>query len=204
MAVAGLGFGAECVPIYASHPDVEFIAVCDSDPERLARTARKFGIARQFRTLEEVLLSDGIDAVHLVTGIPDHARQTLAVLDACKHCAGTVPMATRIADLTAIIAASRAASRNYMMMETAVRPFFYARELRDQGVFGRIQFLRGAHYQDMEAWPPYWAGLPPMWYATHAIAPLLAWRKRGPSRCIVSGRAKCTKNCGARMEPRTP
>jgi predicted dehydrogenase len=26
----------------------------------------------------------------------------------------------------------------------------------------------------MEGWPPYWAGLPPMWYATHAISPLLA------------------------------
>ena len=40
--------------------------------------------------------------------------------------------------------------------------------------FGRIQFLRGAHYQDMECWPPYWAGLPPMRYATHAVSPLLA------------------------------
>ena len=81
-----------------------------------------------------------------------------------------------IADLRAIIAASRAAGRNYMMMETAVytRQFLQARELRDKGEFGRLQFLRGAHYQDMEGWPPYWAGLPPMWYATHAVAPLLA------------------------------
>ena len=63
-----------------------------------------------------------------------------------------------------------------MMMETAVytRQFLYAKELRDRGEFGRIQFLRGAHYQDMERWPPYWAGLPPMWYATHAVSPLLA------------------------------
>jgi hypothetical protein len=37
-----------------------------------------------------------------------------------------------------------------------------------------MQFLRGAHYQDMEGWPAYWAGLPPMWYATHAVSPLLA------------------------------
>jgi predicted dehydrogenase len=44
----------------------------------------------------------------------------------------------------------------------------------ERGEFGRIQFLRGAHYQDMEKWPPYWDGLPPMWYATHAVAPLLA------------------------------
>jgi predicted dehydrogenase len=63
-----------------------------------------------------------------------------------------------------------------MMMETAVytRQYLYAKELKERGEFGRIQFLRGAHYQDMERWPPYWAGLPPMWYATHAVGPLLA------------------------------
>ncbi len=62
------------------------------------------------------------------------------------------------------------------MMETAVytRQFLYARTLKEKGEFGRIQFLRGAHYQDMEGWPSYWAGLPPMWYATHAVSPLLA------------------------------
>lgn len=62
------------------------------------------------------------------------------------------------------------------MMETAVytRQFMYAKSLRDNDEFGRIQFLRGAHYQDMERWPSYWAGLPPMWYATHAVSPLLA------------------------------
>ena len=60
--------------------------------------------------------------------------------------------------------------------ETTVytRQFLYVKELMSRGEFGRIQFLRGAHYQDMEGWPPYWAGLPPMWYATHAVAPLLA------------------------------
>ena len=33
--------------------------------------------------------------------------------------------------------------------------------------------LRGCHYQDMEYWPSYWLGLPPMHYGTHAISPLL-------------------------------
>jgi len=85
-------------------------------------------------------------------------------------------MATSIQDLHEIIAASRASSKNYMMMETAVytRQFLYLRYLKDQGYLGRIQFLRGAHYQDMECWPKYWDGIPPMWYATHAISPLLA------------------------------
>jgi predicted dehydrogenase len=62
-----------------------------------------------------------------------------------------------------------------MMMETAVytREFLFAKTLYQEGLLGQIQLLRGAHYQDMEGWPPYWAGLPPMHYATHALGPLL-------------------------------
>jgi hypothetical protein len=43
------------------------------------------------------------------------------------------------------------AGKNYMMMETAVytREFLLAKEMRDNGELGRIQFLRGAHYQDI-------------------------------------------------------
>ena len=176
IALVGLGFGAEFVPIYLDHPDVASVAICDSDPQRLDRTARRFNLRQAFTDLDAVLASPEIDAVHLVSGIPDHARQAIAVLNAGKHCACTVPMATRLDDLRAILAAARASGRTYMMMETAVytRQFLYARELKAGGAFGRIQFLRGAHYQDMEHWPPYWAGLPPMWYATHAISPLLA------------------------------
>ena len=176
VAVVGLGFGAEFVPIYLDHPDVESVAICDSNSERLEKTAAQFNIKQCFHNVEEITRSDEFDAVHLVSGIPDHALQSVAVLRSGKHCACTVPMATTIADLQAVIHAAQETGRNYMMMETTVytRQFFYAKELLSRGEFGRIQFLRGAHYQDMECWPPYWAGLPPMWYSTHAVAPLLA------------------------------
>ncbi len=176
IAVVGLGFGAEFVPIYLDHPDVETVMICDANPARLRDVGDKFGITRRANDVQEVIDAPDIDAVHLISGIPDHARQAVAVLSAGKHCACTVPMATTIEELQAIIAAQRASGKNYMMMETAVytRQFLYARKLREDGAFGLIQFLRGAHYQDMECWPPYWAGLPPMWYATHAVSPLLA------------------------------
>ncbi len=175
LAVVGLGFGG-CFPaIYLDHPNVGRVAVCERDEARVAAITERYELADVFTDLEGVLASD-YDAVHLVSGIPDHAPQAVAVLDSGKHCACTVPMATTVDDLRAIVAAQRRSGRHYMMMETAVytRQFLYARELHRQGRFGRLQFLRGAHYQDMERWPAYWAGLPPMWYATHAVAPLLA------------------------------
>ncbi|MDI9547655.1 MAG: Gfo/Idh/MocA family oxidoreductase [Chloroflexota bacterium] len=176
VAVVGMGFGAEFVPIYLEHPNVEQVAICDLSEERLQRVGERFGIERRIRDVREIIDSDEFDAVHLVSGIPDHAWQTVAMLQSGKHCACTVPMATSLEDLRAIVHAQQASGKVYMMMETAVytRQFLYAQALKEQGAFGRIQFLRGAHYQDMERWPAYWAGLPPLWYATHAISPLLA------------------------------
>jgi predicted dehydrogenase len=68
------------------------------------------------------------------------------------------------------------AGTTYMMMETAVftREFLFARELLRSGRMGTINYARGTHFQDMSDWPEYWRGLPPMFYATHALAPVLS------------------------------
>ena len=176
VALAGLGFGAEFVPIYLHHPWVESLTICDPDAEVLQSVGDRFEVDKRVSELDEVLSDENIDAVHLVTPIPVHAEQTVAVLNASKHCACTVPMATSIKDLNAIVAAQRESGKVYMGMETAVytQRFLHVREMIKNGEIGRIQFLRGAHYQDMEYWPPYWMGLPPMHYATHAVAPVLA------------------------------
>ena len=176
VALVGMGFGASFVPIYLHHPDVAYLGIVDPDEQKLRSAGERYDVARRHTDLSAVIRSNEYDAVHLVTPIPLHAAQAIAALRSGKHCACTVPMATNLKDLKAIVTAARRSGRNYMMMETAVytRQFLYVRELVAGGHIGHIQFLRGAHYQDMENWPPYWAGLPPMHYATHAVAPCLA------------------------------
>lgn len=194
LALVGLGFGAEFVPIYLHHPEVESLTICDGDPAVLAAVGDRFGVERRATSLAQVLDDPRIDAVHITTPIPLHARQAIASLEAGKHCACTVPMATSLAEIRAVVEAQGRSGRTYMMMETAVytREFLMVREMHARGDFGRIQFLRGAHYQDMEEWPPYWRGLPPMHYATHAIAPLvvIAGRRMTEVRCLGSGRMR--------------
>jgi len=194
VAVVGLGFGAEFVPIYLRHPNVAAVAICDRDATRLDEVGDRFRISHRLRSFEEVTASPDLDAVHLVTGIPQHAEQAVAVLESGKHCACTVPMATSAEALRAVVAAQRKSGRNYMMMETSVytRHFLYVKTMLERGEMGAIQFLRGAHYQDMEGWPPYWAGLPPMYYSTHAVAPLLALAgtRAASVCCLGSGRVR--------------
>ncbi len=194
VVVVGLGFGGGFPSIYLDHPDVGRVAICERNADRVSAITERFEFDDVFADLDEALADPHYDAIHLITGIPDHARQTLAVLESGRHCACTVPMATNLNDLRAIVRAQRRSGRVYMMMETSVytRQFLLAREMQREGRFGRIQFLRGAHYQDMERWPAYWAGLPPMWYATHAVSPLLALAdSRAVSvRCLGSGRMR--------------
>ncbi|MGQ7885467.1 Gfo/Idh/MocA family protein [Paenibacillus sp. WC2504] len=191
IALVGLRFGGAFAPIYHAHPDVEHVAICDTNEELLNQYGDKYGFERRYTNLDDILKSDEYDAVHLVSPIPLHGKQSFEVLRSGKHCACTVQMATSLEDLRAIVAAEKESNRNYMMMETAVYTyqFLYAQEMYRKGEFGRVQFLRGAHYQDMVNWPPYWKGLPPMHYATHAISPLLALSGTRATKvnCIGSG-----------------
>jgi len=177
VAVVGLGFGAEFVPIYQKHPQAECYAICQRNEENLNRIGDQFGVERRFTKFEDLLKIKEIDAIHIVTPIQDHAPMTLASLRAGKHTACTVPMATSKQECLDIVKARKESGNVYMMMETAVytREFLYAKELVETGKLGKIQFLRGSHQQNMSlpGWPDYWYGFPPMHYATHAVSPLL-------------------------------
>lgn len=200
--VVGLGFGGAFVPIWRDHPDVGEVGVCELDPKLCARVAAEYGISLIYPSLDEVLADETVDAVHLVTAIPDHAEQTVRVLDAGKHCACTVPMATTMEGIQAIRGAVERSGKKYMMMETTLYTYqyLYVKRLLESGELGRVQFLRGSHYQDMENWPSYWAGLPPFWYGTHAIAPLvgLSGSRITAVSCLGSGtmRPELTRQYG--------
>lgn len=177
VGIAGLGFGKEFIPIYRDYAFSEVVAICKRNRTELDAIGREFGIERRYTSYADMLKDDGIDAIHVVTPILDHAAMSLAALKAGKHCACTVPMGTTLEELKAIVRAAKESGRKYMMMETAVytREFLYVKQLKETGKLGRIQFLRGSHQQDMglKGWPDYWTGFPPMHYGTHAIAPLL-------------------------------
>jgi len=175
VAIIGLGFGAEFIPIYQRHPDADIVAICQRNPESLKEIGDKFCIKKQFTDYDELLADPDIDAVHINTPIPDHAEHTLKAMKAGKHVACTVPMATSEEDCKAIVELSVETGLHYMMMETVVyaREFLYMKELYDTGELGKLQFLKASHQQDMDGWPGYWPGLPPMHYATHCVGPVL-------------------------------
>lgn len=192
VAIVGLGFGAEFIPIYQKHPHANMYAICQRTQSRLDEIGNAFGIEKRFSDFNTLLKDPQVDAVHINSPIHLHAAQSLAALKAGKHVACTVPMGTTVEECKAIVETVRATGLTYMMMETVVysREFLFVKELFDNGELGRIQFLRASHQQEMEKWPGYWEGLPPMHYATHCVGPVLALGRNEAEyvSCLGSGR----------------
>lgn len=175
IAIAGLGFGAEFIPIYQRHPQANMYAICQRTESSLNEVGDKYGVGKRYQSYEDLLADPEVDAVHINTPIPDHGAQSIAALKAGKHVACTVPMATSLEECEEIVKLCAETGLNYMMMETVVyaREFLFMKELYDKGELGKLQFLKASHQQDMEGWPGYWPGLPPMHYATHCVGPIL-------------------------------
>ena len=147
VALVGLGFGGAFVDIYKHHPNVESIKVYDPNIEHMNYMASALGV-ETYPSFEAILADPEVDAVHLVSPIPAHEEQTVQVLEAGKHCACTVPMATSLEGIKRITEAMRKSGKKYMMMETTLYTyqFHYVKHMLESGELGRIQFIRGSHY----------------------------------------------------------
>ena len=174
VGVVGLGFGAEFIPIYQRHPQANIHAICQRTREKLDMIGDAFGIDARYQDYAEMLKDPKIDLVHINSPIPDHGWQTIAALKAGKHVICTVPMATSMDECKQIVELVKKTGLAYMMAETVVysREYLYMKECLDRGILGKLQFIQASHQQDMDGWPDYWPGLPPMWYATHCVGPV--------------------------------
>ncbi len=194
IAIVGLGFGAEFIPIYQKHPNAEMYAICQRNKSKMDEIGDAYRITKRYTDYNELLKDPDIDAVHINTPIPNHAEQSIAALKAGKHVACTVPMATSVEDCRQIVELVKETGLTYMMMETVVyaREFLYIKELYENGELGKVQFLKASHQQDMDGWPNYWPGLPPMHYATHCVGPVLALTRDEAEyvSCFGSGRIR--------------
>ena len=176
VAIVGLGFGAEFIPIYQRHPNAEMYAICRRNKKELDESAIDSACKTRYTSYDDLLKDPNVDAVHINSPIADHAPQSIAALKAGKHVACTVPMATTIEECRQIVESQQEGQGLHDDGDRRLQPrvSVRARSCMTKGELGRIQFLRGSHQQDMDGWPGYWEGLPPMHYATHCVSPCLA------------------------------
>jgi len=116
IAIVGLGFGAEFLPIYQRHPNTQMYAICQRTQQKLDQIGNAFGIEKRYTSFEELIKDPKVDAVHINSPIHLHAPQSIAALKAGKHVACTVPAATTVEECKQIVKAAQKARKNYMMM----------------------------------------------------------------------------------------
>ena len=145
IAIVGLGFGAEFIPIYQKHPNANMYAICQRSESELHKVGDAFNFdpACRFSSYEKLLEDPNVDAVHINTPIQLHAEHTLMALRAGKHVACTVPMATSVEDCREVVQTVAETGLKYTMAETVVysREYLFVKELYEKGEMGKVQYF---------------------------------------------------------------
>ena len=145
VAIVGLGFGAEFIPIYQRHPRERCTPSASGRRRSSTRSATPLASRQRYTNYDDVLADPDVDFVHINSPIPDHAWMSIAALKAGKHVMCTVPMATTIEECEQIVDLVQETGLKYMMAETVVysREFLFIKELYEKGELGKIQYMAG-------------------------------------------------------------
>jgi len=142
MAIVGAGvWGETHAGIFAEHPGVECVAVCDTDTNKASAVSQKHGIKDVFSCYKEMLLKAKCDAISIVT--PDHLHAEIAVAcaEAGKDMLIEKPIATTRDDVHRIVEAANKHNVR-VMVDLHNRwnpPFVSAKQAIDAGELGELQ-----------------------------------------------------------------
>ena len=188
IGVCGAGlFASSFIPLFQAHPLVEEVCLAEVFPERRAEQAARFGVRRNFASLDELCASD-VDAVALFTQRWLHGPQAVQALRAGKHVYSAVPAAITLDEVAALVRAVEETGLIYMNGETSYYypAVLYCRERFRRGDFGRYVYGEACYTHDMshgfyaayqhsggDEWKRT-ASFPPMLYPTHATSMIIS------------------------------
>lgn len=165
---------------FQEHPGCTVTAVAEQNPARRDRLRDHFHCDTTYTTLEELLRDPNVEAVALFTPAPEHAKHSIAALQAGKHVLCAVPAAFTLEECQNLRAAVESSGLTYMMAETSYyrRETLQAREWYREGRFGELFYTEGEYWHenvgvlmhDASGNRTWRYGYPPMHYPTHSTA----------------------------------
>jgi len=192
IGMVGVGRATSYGHIFANHPDTEVVALCDMNPEVLAKNGEDFGLSDNclYDNYEDMLNSD-VDIVVLGTPIPLHADQTIKALEAQKHVLCEVTASDNIADCQRMVEAVRKAKTKFMLaencnyMDFAIEWDHYIKS----GKIGKPFYAEADYLHEIRSlvdgkWR---ANRAPLHYCSHSLGPILMWMDDYVVRCTASG-----------------
>jgi len=145
--------------------DASIVAVCDRDLDTARRLGEKLGVPF-FADVHQMATRVVFDAFTILTPSGDHAAQVLDLARYGRHFVIEKPMALRIDDADAMIAACDATgAKIFVVKQNRYNPPVVAtRQALDSGRFGkmvmgtvRVRWARHQPYYDQRPWRGTWA-----------------------------------------------
>lgn len=181
VGVIGVGRGQTFMQ-GAKHCDMELVAICDVWKERLKEVGKRYKVATY--TDYDRFLEHDMDAVVLANYCHDHAPFAVKALDAGKHVMSECIAARTMGQCVDLVEAVERSGRIYMFAENY--PYMLGcqevRRVYQTGEIGEVRYAEGEYnHPGEERWRlsispgvNHWRNLlPPTYYVTHALAPLM-------------------------------
>ena len=178
--MVGLGYwGPNLLRVLFERADVEVRWICDRDPSRLDRLARRYPGVRQTREIVDVLDDPLVDGVLLATPVHTHYDLARRCMEAGKHVFVEKPLAASTTQATELIDCATHEELVLMCGHTFLfsPPVQAVKQLIDDGELGDLYFVSssrvnlGLHQRDVSVvWDLgphdfsillYWLGCPP-------------------------------------------
>jgi len=149
--------------------------------KRWAKEVSDEPLPRFYKTLEDMLAHDSMDAVVVATPAPMHARQSIQCMEAGFHVLSEVPAAYAVEEARDLVNCVKKTGRKYFFSENCC--YWHCvkewKKLVAEGRLGEPQYCEGEYIHSIVKPPerfgkPYWRyHLDPIRYCTHETGPLL-------------------------------
>lgn len=151
------GISQSHVEGYQQLENVEFIACCDINEEKVKKYAEKYGFARTYTDCHEMMAKEELDCVSVCTWNSAHMECTIAALDGGANVICEKPMAMNAAEAVKM---KEAADRNGKLLQVGfVRRFgcdadtFF--KFKNEGMVGDVYYAK-AQYLRRDGCPGGW------------------------------------------------
>jgi predicted dehydrogenase len=144
VAVVGCGYwGPNLIRNLGACPATEVVAVCDQNPQTLARVAAGCPGARPAADFGSVLDNPAVEAVAVATPVTTHGPLAAAALRAGKHVLVEKPMALSAREAEDLVRLAERAGRTLMVDHTFIysSPIRKIKELIDSGELGDVFYV---------------------------------------------------------------
>ncbi|WP_438348650.1 Gfo/Idh/MocA family protein [Paenibacillus sp. FA6] len=158
VGIIGLGHWGEChLQAYQTLNQVEVVAICDKDEDRLRMVADKYGIHTRYANESEMLSQDNIDLVSITTHEIEHYSPAVHALQSGKHIIVEQPLATNPA--AAVEIWKQAIQNNrYIFVSRLLRrlaPYQAVYQAIKDGKIGKLERIEITRSRSEDLYPMY-------------------------------------------------